>query len=132
MECLELKLVRLLCNERGRRVEPGKVRWIFDWAPAQTIEDVRAFVGIVLYYQIFVRDLAITTEPVFDHFPKGKAFLWTVECQLAIDSLKKTLTEPPVLISLQFRFTNRCVFEYRLGSDIVAIAGGWTASSSTV
>ena len=66
------------------------------------LRDARAFIGIVVYYHIFILNFAIIASPIFSLFRKGKLFKWTDECQLAMDTLKTKITETPVLVTLDF------------------------------
>src|SRR5438046_9567329 len=66
------------------------------------VSKMLGFVGIVVYYRIFILDFAIIAAPIFALFRKGKVFIWMGECQLAMDTLKVKITEAPVLISLDF------------------------------
>lgn len=62
----------------------------------QTVKDVRAFMGLTNYYRKFVKDFAHIARPLHK-LTKGAAFLWTEKCQTAFTTLKKVLTEAPIL-----------------------------------
>ena len=97
-----IEIVGFLCDQDGRRPEPRKIQRILDWPVPLCLKDARGFIGIVVYYRIFILDFAIIAAPIFALFRKGRLFLWTDECQLAMDTLKVKITEAPVLISLDF------------------------------
>ena len=95
-----VEIVGFLCDERGRRPEPQRVQRILDWPTPRSTKDARAFIGVVVYYRIFIVGFAISAAPIFALFRKGKRFDWTDECQLAMDALKLAITEAPVLVTL--------------------------------
>jgi RNase H-like domain found in reverse transcriptase len=63
--------------------------------------DARGFIGIVVYYRIFIVRFSIIAARIFELSQKNVSFVWTVECRLAMDELKRRLTTA-VLISLNF------------------------------
>lgn len=97
-----INIVGFMCDYDGRRTDHKKVQKIVDWPTPCSVKDARGFIGIVVYYRIFIVGFAIIAAPIFMLFRKGVRFLWTAECQLAMNTLKKCITEAPVLISLDF------------------------------
>ena len=97
-----INIVGFLCDYDGRRPEYKKIQKIIDWLTPRSIKDARAFIGIVVYYRIFIIDFSIIAAPIFQLFRKGVRFSWTAERQNAMDTLKKCISETPVLISLDF------------------------------
>jgi hypothetical protein len=61
-----------------------------DWPTLQSTRDARTFIGLVVYYRIFIPDFAIIAPPIFSLFRK------------AMDILKNRTTTAPVLITLDF------------------------------
>jgi len=53
-----------------------------------------------VYYRIFIFHFSIIAAPIFGLFRKGVKFEWTVDCQVAMDSLKTVITMAPVFITL--------------------------------
>ena len=72
------------------------------WPVPKSLTDARGFIGIFVYYRIFILGFAIIAFPIFALFRKGKHFVWTDECQMAMDTLKIKITEACVLITLDF------------------------------
>ena len=68
---------------------------------------------------------SIVAMPIFALFRKGKKFVWTEDCQLAMDNLKKAMTEAPVLITLDF---SPSVLQIFLNVDI-STSIGWGGAS---
>ncbi|TMI84695.1 MAG: hypothetical protein E6H10_05305 [Bacteroidetes bacterium] len=95
-----IDIVGFLCDKDGRKPVQSKVLKILDWPIPRNIKEARGFIGIVTYYKIFIPRLAVIAAPIYNLFRKGKRFVWNSECQLAMDTLKRRLTESPVLITL--------------------------------
>ena len=36
-----------------------------DWPPCKNVTDVRAFIGLCVYYRIWMRDFSVIPEPLF-------------------------------------------------------------------
>ena len=79
-----------------------KVQKIVDWPAPQTTKDARAFIGLVVYYRIFIVGFATAAALIFKLFRKNAKFVWTADCQLVIDDLKQQITMTPILITLDF------------------------------
>ena len=47
-----LKVVANICAEKGRSPEEVKMKKIEDWPPCKNVTDVRAFIGLCVYYRI--------------------------------------------------------------------------------
>ena len=98
----EIKIVGFLCDEDGHRPQPKKVQRILNWPVPRSLREARAFIGVVVYYRIFIEGFALIAAPIFWLFRKGWKFVWTVECSDAMTRLKAALIKAPVLITLDF------------------------------
>ena len=95
-------IVGMVCDYNGRHSEQKKVSKIINWLVPESTKDARAFIGLVVYYRIFIAGFAIIAAPIFILFRKNVRFVWTLDCQLTMDELKRRITTAPVLISLDF------------------------------
>ena len=95
-------IVGMVCDSNGRRPEEKKVQKIAEWPTPMSIRDARGFIGLALYYRIFILAFSIIAAPIFALFRKGARFSWDVEKQAAMDELKRRLMTAPVLIALDF------------------------------
>jgi hypothetical protein len=115
-----VEIIGFICGENGRRPEPKKIQRILDWPIPQSTRDSRAFLGIVVYYRIFILDFEVIAAPIFVLFRKGKRFEWTLECQMAMDTLNLAITEAPVLISLNLSSSGLAIY---LDTDASSMVG---------
>src|SRR5271169_1991457 len=120
-----INIVGFLCDNNGRRPEEKKIQKIVDWPTPKSLTDARAFIGIVVYYRIFILCFAIVASPIFALFRKGIQFNWTQECQDAMDELKRRLTEAPILITPDFLFLALLIVLHVDASKV-----GWGATLS--
>ena len=98
----EAVIVGYLCGIDGCKLDQMKIRKILEWKQCDCLKDVCAFLGIVGFYRIWIEGYATTAEPLFRLMRKDTPFEWA-EAQLkAMDSLKQSLTSPPILISLDY------------------------------
>ena len=61
-----------------------------------------AFLGCCVYYRIWVRDFAIVAKPLYNLLKKGTEFVWSEDCDLAMDTVKEALTNAPALSTLDY------------------------------
>lgn len=97
-----LKIVAYICGADGRMPEAMKVRKIQVWRPCRTTTEAKAFIGLCVYYRLWVRDFAVRAEPIFRLFRKKASFVWGFEQQEAMDDLKNALTSPPALRPIDY------------------------------
>ena len=86
----------------GCHPKEKKVQKIIDWPVSESTKDARAFIGLVVYYHIFIAGFAVIAAPIFILFRKNVKFVWTMDCQLAMEELKRRITTAPALMSLDF------------------------------
>ena len=97
-----IDVVGVICDYDGRRPEQKKVQKILDWPIPSSVTEARAFIGLCVYYRIFVEGFSIIAAPIMELFRKYARFSWNAERQLAMNALKRHLSEAPVLVSLDF------------------------------
>jgi hypothetical protein len=96
-----VEIVGFLCQD-GRRLEPQKVQRILDWPVPQPSKDGLALTGTAVHHHTSISDTVTTAPPTFTLFRMGKKFIWTSECQTAMNTIKVKITEAPILITLDF------------------------------
>ena len=121
--CMDgIKLVGFICGAEGRTPETAKIIKIIEWPACQTIGEARAFVGICVYYRIWIEGFAIIAAPIYILMRKNVPFVWGEAQHLAMEELKLALTRAPALV--------RIVYGEGAGEIILvadASGGGWGA-----
>ena len=70
---------------------------ILEWDPPTKVTQLRSFLGLVNYYRRFIKSYSAIAAPLIDLLKKGEGWIWSQECQQAFETLKKAITEEPVL-----------------------------------
>ena len=117
-----LKLVGFLCDSQGRHPDATKVLKIIEWEDCRDVRSVRAFLGICVYYRIWVEHFAMVAAPLYSLLEKDAEFVWGQEQKDAMRHLKTVLTTAPALVTLDY--------SSEAGSIILAVDAsltGWGA-----
>jgi transposase InsO family protein len=89
------------------RPQRNKVGVITTWPQPRTAHDVRQFLGIANYYRKFVKRFAHITAPLTELLKeadeslrrnKHRVVKWTAACTYAFETVKRLLSESPVLV----------------------------------
>jgi len=65
--------------------------------PPQKVRDVQIFLGLAGYYKRFIKYFNKLASPLFGLLGKDAEFIWTDNCQEALDALKGKLISTPIL-----------------------------------
>lgn len=90
----------------SRSPAEAKVECVKKFPTPQTKTQVRAFLGLAGYYQRYIKNFSVIAAPLSDAL-KGKRtrekIEWTSACETAFCTLKRKLTEKPVLHAPNFQ-----------------------------
>ena len=91
-------------------MDPDKIQAILDRKPPTNPKQVQEFLGLPNYYRRFIRDLSHITQPIYNLLKKDVPFEWNEACKNAFSTLKKKVTEYPILQQPDFskRFVLHC------------------------
>ena len=96
-----VKYLGHLVTAEGLSPNPEKVQDIVNFPIPKTISQLRGFLGLASFYRRFVPSFANISRPLVNLLKKGADLEWELEEQAAFDTLKRKLSEPPVLIHFQ-------------------------------
>ncbi len=97
-----IKIVGYICDANGRHPDTPKIINILDWPEYTDTTSVRAFMGVCVYYRIWIKNFAQVASPIYHLFKNNIPFAWGKEQVEAMDLLKLELTSPPALVSLDY------------------------------
>ena len=97
-----MNIVGFICGSNGRTPATSRVIKILEWPPCQNITEGRAFIGICVYYRIWIKDFAMIAAPIYALFRKGVKWNWGSEQGQAMETLKTALTTAPALCKIQY------------------------------
>jgi hypothetical protein len=92
--------VGFVCGAEGRSPDNAKVIKILEWKPCLDIGEARAFIGVCVYYWIWIKDFSVIAEPIYCLFKKVVPWNWGLEQDLAMSALKTALTSAPALVKI--------------------------------
>ena len=97
-----LRIVGYVCDDKGRHPDSAKVLKILSWADCKDVVEVRAFIGICVYYRIWIQSFATVSAPIYGLLKRGVPFHWGTEQEEAMESLKEALTTAPALMPINY------------------------------
>ncbi|GJS49657.1 reverse transcriptase domain-containing protein [Tanacetum coccineum] len=92
-----LKLTKSL--RKGIEVDKAKVDVISKLPHPTTVKGIRSFLGHAGFYRRFIKDFSKISRPMTHLLEKNTPFIFSEDCILAFQTLKKKLTEAPILIA---------------------------------
>ncbi|XP_016743239.1 uncharacterized mitochondrial protein AtMg00860-like [Gossypium hirsutum] len=87
-----------LVSTEGNQVDPRKIKAVLDWKQPMNVSEIHSFLGLVGYYQRFVKGFSLIAVPLTKLLCKGVLFVWTNVQQESFEKLKTVLTEASVVI----------------------------------
>nr|GEU62591.1 DNA-directed DNA polymerase [Tanacetum cinerariifolium] len=86
-------------SKNGTEVDKAKVDVIAKLPHPTTVKDIHRFLGHAGFYRRFIQDFSKIAWPMTRLLEKDTPFLFSKECVEAFQTLKRKLTEAPILIS---------------------------------
>ena len=85
-------------SKYGVRPMPENVEAVRD-APAPTnVKELKSFLGMVTYYNMYMPNMATLTEPLHQLLRKEVPWIWTKGCEGAFQRIKEMLIGAPLLV----------------------------------
>ena len=81
----------------GISPDPLKVEAVRNFPQPGDVKTLQSFLGLASYYRRFISGFSVLANPLFTLTKKDVDYVWSPACQEAFQSLKKQLTEAPVL-----------------------------------
>lgn len=85
------------CTREGILPDNSKFQTIQDYPAPKDKDGVKRFVAFCNYYRKFIPKFGVIASPLNALTGKTVKFIWTDECQIAFETLKHSLINPPVL-----------------------------------
>ncbi|GKE06049.1 reverse transcriptase domain-containing protein [Tanacetum coccineum] len=86
-------------SKNGIEVDKAKVDVIAKLPHPTTVKGVRSFLGHAGFYRRFIKGFSKISRPMTHLLEKNTPFIFSDECIQAFETLKKKLTEAPILIA---------------------------------
>ena len=78
-------------------MDQAKIQAILEWEPPTKVTELRSFLGLVNYFQRFIKSYSAMAALLTDLLKKNRAWDWSSKCQGAFEALKRAMTEELVL-----------------------------------
>ena len=109
-----------------------RVQAILYLAPPSNVTQVRHILGLASYYSKFIPMFSSIVSPITSLTKKNTPFVWTAACQTALEMIKQTITNSPVLIYPDpnkqyhlFTATSNHTWSWCVKSNKVNFKGKW-------
>nr|GEV00905.1 reverse transcriptase domain-containing protein [Tanacetum cinerariifolium] len=86
-------------SKQGIKVDKAKVDVITKLPHPTTVKGIRSFLGRAVFYRLFIKDFSKIARPMTRLLKKDTPFIFSQECVEAFQTLKRKLTEAPILIA---------------------------------
>nr|GEX91355.1 DNA-directed DNA polymerase [Tanacetum cinerariifolium] len=86
-------------SKNGIEVDKAKVDVIAKLPHPTTVKGIRSFLGHADFYRRFIQDFSRITRPMTRLLEKDTLFVFSKECVEAFQTLKRKLTEAPILVA---------------------------------
>ena len=96
----EIVFLGHVVSKDGVQPDQSKIKAITEWESPRNMTEVQSFLGLMGYYQRFMRNFSVIAKPLTNLLMKNIPFQWTEKCQSSFKELKKTLTTASILTLL--------------------------------
>jgi hypothetical protein len=93
----EVSFLGHVISSEGITVDPNKVHDVLEWEPPKSVHQVRSFLGLAEYYRRFILNFSKISKPITELLKNGTKYVWSKECDEALQTLKKLLMTSSVL-----------------------------------
>lgn len=98
----EVPYLGYLLTKDGIKPDPAKTEAIRALKPPRDVPGLQHVLGLFQYYSKFHPMFSEVAQPLTSLTQKGKAWIWSAECQKAFEAIKCTLTSEPMLVRPDF------------------------------
>nr|GEV59425.1 reverse transcriptase domain-containing protein [Tanacetum cinerariifolium] len=119
-------------SKNGTAIDKANVDVIAKLPHPTSVKGIRSFLGHAGFYRRFIQDFSKIARPMTRLLEKDTPFIFSKECIEAFQSLKKKLTEAPILVSpdwdlpfeLMYQVIRRCVHDHEAVDILKACHNG--------
>ena len=79
-------------------MDPKKVAAVSKMKSPRTIKELRAILGLVGFHRRFIQDFGKIAEPLYKLLNKKERFIWSKECESAVEQIKQVLQKAPIVV----------------------------------
>ncbi|CAF1623482.1 unnamed protein product [Rotaria magnacalcarata] len=102
----EMRYLRHIITQNGIKPDPDLIKSVTNFPQPQKIKDVQSFLVLTGYYCRFIKDCSKIVEPLLQQLRNSQQvnhqLKWSKECTNAFETLKKRLTNVPIMNTPNF------------------------------
>ncbi|GFW83352.1 retrovirus-related Pol polyprotein from transposon 412 [Trichonephila clavipes] len=85
-------------DSKGLHKTDEKISAVVNAPVPRNVHEVKSFLGLVNFYGKFCENLATIANPLNNLTRKNVRFLWSKDCQVAFEQIKKEICSPKILV----------------------------------
>ena len=93
----EIKYLGHILTRYGIKPNTEKIKAIVEALAPQNVTQLKSFVGMVMYYNKFLKNLNVILAPMYILLKKEQKWVWSENCIKAFEACKKELCEKHIL-----------------------------------
>ena len=104
-EQTKVEYLGVIISEDSIAIDPIKVQGVKNWKRPTTLKEVRAFLGFLNFYRMYIHGFSMLAAPLnalIAHCTKGGKFYWNDELEAAFNALVDAVCTAPVLRQPRF------------------------------
>lgn len=117
----ELEIVGHVVGMNGRTISEKKKNKIRAWPVPRNSTDVRGFLGVCVYFRIFIENFSLFSAPLRKLTRKDSEFIWTEKMQESFEKLKEIVGRDILLKAIDYSKEAGII---RLAVDSSSLAAG--------
>ena len=87
-----------LIDSNGISPNPEKIKAIAEAPEPQNVTQLKSFIGMIMFYSKFLKDLSVTLAPLYQLLKKEFKWNWSSECRDAFVACKKSICSKKLLV----------------------------------
>ena len=87
-----------LVDKYGIHPTEEKITAIRDAPRPTCVKELKAYLGLLNYYGLFLQNFSTVLQPLHHLLQKGKSWSWTEQCESSFESSKKMITKSKLLV----------------------------------
>lgn len=93
----QIKYLGYKISSNGLEIDETKTVCIRNWPVPTNLKKLQRFVGFANFYRKYIQNFSQIALPLYKLCKRDVPYIWTPEAQLAFDTLREKLLNPPVL-----------------------------------
>ena len=93
----EVEFLGHIISINGIKPDPRNIEKVKECRTPTTPREIKSFLGLASYYRKFVEGFSKIAHPMIELTKESVPFVWTEDAELAFQTLKTRLTNPPIL-----------------------------------